>query len=123
MDLAGSWFLRLVRVLWTVVLQDSAFIPLPLFPNNPVWKADVLSSRAYQPFAARVTATSKAAEEPEDLQIKTLLPVLYDRMSMMQADFRQSHAALQQGSDLQWEVRVLSADPDLRDGPPGLRLW
>jgi hypothetical protein len=65
-------------------------------PDHPVWKADVFSSGAYQAFAARVTAASKAAEEPEDLQIKKVLPVLYDRMSMMQADFRQSHAALQQ---------------------------
>jgi centromere DNA-binding complex CBF3 subunit-like protein len=96
MDLAGPGFLRLVRVLRTVNCRISPLnILLPLFPDHLVWKADVFSNGAYQAFAARVTAASKAAEEPEDLQIKKVLPVLYDRMSMMQADFRQSHAALQ----------------------------
>jgi DNA anti-recombination protein RmuC len=71
----------------------------------------VFANKAYQAFAARVTAASEAAKEPDDLQIKKVLPILYDRMRMMQADLRQSHAALQQSvSDLQREIRVLSAN-------------
>jgi hypothetical protein len=109
MDLAGSGFLRLVRVLRTVIPPSFSSRTIP-------------SGRPTCSPAARVTAASEAAEEPEDLQIKVRTSQ-YDRMSVMQADFRQSYTALQQSvSDLQREVRVLSADPDLRerreDGPP-----
>jgi centromere DNA-binding complex CBF3 subunit-like protein len=54
-DLAGSGFLRLFRVLRTVFLQDSVILR-PLFPDHPIWKADVLATAAYRAFATQVTA-------------------------------------------------------------------
>jgi centromere DNA-binding complex CBF3 subunit-like protein len=84
-DLAGSGFLRLLRVLRTVVLQDSA----RLFPDHPIWKADVFASEAYQTLATKVAAASEVGEEPEDLQLKKVLPVLYDKITMMHQDLKQ----------------------------------
>ena len=94
MDLAGSGFLQLLRILRTVVLQDSIVLR-PLFPDHPVWKADVFTSDAYQAFAARVTAASEAAEEPEDL-----VPALLHKMDMMRAEMNQGFAAIQQSVDV-----------------------
>ncbi|KAN0087026.1 hypothetical protein V8E54_000714 [Elaphomyces granulatus] len=45
-DLAGSGFLRLLRVLRTVVLQDSVGLRR-LFADHPIWEADVFASKAY----------------------------------------------------------------------------
>jgi hypothetical protein len=89
LDLAGSAFLRLLRVLRTVILQDSVSLR-QLFPEHPVWRADVFASEAYQAFATKVAAASKDDEEPEDLQIKKALPILYDRMSALREDVKQS---------------------------------
>jgi hypothetical protein len=89
LDLAGSGFLRLLRVLRTVILQDSVSLR-QLFPEHPIWKADVFASEIYQAFAIRVAADSENDEESEDLQIKKALPILYDRMSMLREDVKQS---------------------------------
>ncbi|KAN0079626.1 hypothetical protein V8E54_004840 [Elaphomyces granulatus] len=92
---------------WSCKISPSS----PALPRPSRLEADVFANKAYQAFAARVTAASEAAKEPDDLQIKKVLPILYDRMRMMQADLRQLHAALQQSvSDLQREVRVLSTN-------------
>jgi Centromere DNA-binding protein complex CBF3 subunit, domain 2 len=80
MDLAGFGFLRLLRVLRTVVLQDSAILR-PLFPDAPAQPTRLLLPGSRLP---------PRPEEPEDLQIKKVLPVLYDRMRMIQDDFQQS---------------------------------
>ncbi|KAN0087111.1 hypothetical protein V8E54_000799 [Elaphomyces granulatus] len=89
-DLAGSGFLRLLRVLRTVVLQDSASLR-PLFPRHPMWKATVFSSEAYQAFSAKVAA---ASEEPKDLQIKKVLPILLDRVNMLREEVQQARQEL-----------------------------
>jgi hypothetical protein len=36
-----------------------------------------------------VAAASEAGEEPEDLQLKKVLPVLYDKITMMHQDLKQ----------------------------------
>ncbi|KAN0074345.1 hypothetical protein V8E54_008282 [Elaphomyces granulatus] len=69
-DLAGPGFLRLLRILKTV-------------------KADVFVNEAYQAFPTVVAAASEAGEEPEDLQLKKVLPVLYDKITMMHQDLKQ----------------------------------
>ena len=89
LDLAGSGFLRLLRVLRTVILQDSVVLR-ELFPEHPIWKADVFASEAYQAFAVKIAAASESGEDPEDLQIKKSLPILYDRMSTLREDVKQS---------------------------------
>ena len=89
LDLTGSGVLRLLRVLRTVVLQDSVGLRR-LFPDHPIWKADVFASEAYQTFATNVAAASEVGEEPEDLQLKKVLPALYDKITMMHQDLKQS---------------------------------
>jgi hypothetical protein len=37
-----------------------------------------------------VAAASEAGEEPEDLQLKKVLPVLYDKITLMHQDLKQS---------------------------------
>ncbi|KAN0070160.1 hypothetical protein V8E54_011741 [Elaphomyces granulatus] len=69
-DLAGPGFLRLLRILRT--------------------KAAVFVNEAYQAFPTEVAAASEAGEEPEDLQLKKVLPVLYDKITLMHQDLKQS---------------------------------
>jgi len=72
-----------------VILQDSVVLR-QLFPEHPIWKADVFASEAYQAFAVKIAAASESGEDPEDLQIKKSLPILYDRMSTLREDVKQS---------------------------------
>lgn len=123
-DLAGSGFLRLLRVLRTVILQDSVGLR-QLFPEHPIWKADVFASEAYQTFAAKVAAASESAEDPEDLQIKKALPILYDRMSMLREDVKQSIKTVSSKMDaLASEVNELKGTVlDFADGKKSFTVF
>jgi hypothetical protein len=107
LDLAGSGFLRLLRVLRTVILQDSVGLR-QLFPEHPIWKADVFASEVYQAFAAKTAAASESGEGPEDLQIKKALPILYDRMSMLREDVKQS--IKQEAKTMFSEIKTVSSE-------------
>ncbi|KAN0085565.1 Transcriptional activator of glycolytic enzymes domain containing protein, partial [Elaphomyces granulatus] len=113
MDLAGSGFLQLLRILRTVVLQDSTVLR-PLFPDHPVWKADVFTSDAYQAFAARVTAASEAAEEPEDLLVPSL--------DAIHRELREVKAAIHDFGSSERSFTIRAADhgdpPSPPPGPP-----
>jgi hypothetical protein len=85
LDLAGSGFLRLLRL-----LGATEFGRPPALPGHPIWKADVFSRAAYQAFAAQVAAAFEAGKEPEDLQIIKVLPILHDRMIMLREDVMQT---------------------------------
>jgi Centromere DNA-binding protein complex CBF3 subunit, domain 2/Transcriptional activator of glycolytic enzymes len=102
-DLAGSGFLRLLRVLRAVFLQDSVVLR-PLFPDHPVWKADVFITDAYRAFATQVTAACEAAEEPGDLQVKKALPVVHDQLNALRAEMRMMR------TEMQTEMREMRTD-------------
>jgi hypothetical protein len=56
LDLAGSGFLRLLRALRVVLLQDSVILR-QRFPLHPLWVDPLFDSEEYRRFAARVEAS------------------------------------------------------------------
>ena len=71
LDLAGSGFLRLLRV-----LGATEFGRPPALPRASDLESRRFLCSAYQAFAAQVAAASEAGKEPEDLQIMKVLPIL-----------------------------------------------
>jgi hypothetical protein len=86
-DLAGSGFLRLLRVSSSRIRSSSARSSRTTRYGRPI-----LATDAYRAFATRVTAACEAVEEPGDLQIKKALPVVNDRLNMMQAEVKMLRA-------------------------------
>ena len=82
-DLAGQGFLRLLQELRTVFLQDSAILR-PMFPSHPVWEHPLFETPAYRAFAAEVLVAHAKTEVPEDLQLRTAMPVVEERLSTLQ---------------------------------------
>jgi hypothetical protein len=73
LDLAGSGFLRLLRVLRVILLQDSVLLRQQ-FPLHPLWKDPLFSCEAYRRFAARVESSLVNAVTPEELTMQKYWP-------------------------------------------------
>ncbi len=73
LDLAGSGFLRLLRVLRIVLLQDSVLLR-KLFPQHPLWKDSLFSCEEYQQFAARVERSLANVIMPDELIMQKYWP-------------------------------------------------
>ena len=66
LDLAGSGFLRLLRVLRVVLLQDSVILRKQ-FPNYPLWKDSLFNCEEYQRFATRMESSLTSVVTPDEL--------------------------------------------------------
>jgi len=73
LDLAGSGFLRLLRTLRVILLQDSVILRRK-FPRHPLWREPIFNSVEYQAFAARVESSLEDAVTPAELTMQKYLP-------------------------------------------------
>ncbi|HTP57855.1 MAG TPA: hypothetical protein VMM82_02995, partial [Spirochaetia bacterium] len=72
-DLAGSGFLRLLRVLRVILLQDSVVLR-KRFPLHPLWKDSLFNCPEYLKFAARMEASLANVVTPAELTMQRILP-------------------------------------------------
>lgn len=75
-DLAGDGFLKLLRRLRVVLLQDLAALQ-PQFPTLPFFSYAPFCGSDWAAFAKSVQASVDDAEEPASLLVKRVLPELY----------------------------------------------
>src|SRR5436305_1690713 len=68
-DLAAQGFLRLLKQLRIVLLQDSVIMRRE-FPAHPLWADPVFERDDYRAFAEDVELSLLDVEEPEELQIR-----------------------------------------------------
>ena len=73
LDLAGSGFLRLLRALRVILLQDSVVLR-ELLPLHPLWKDPLFGCEEYQRFAARVKSSLKNVVMPDELIMQQFWP-------------------------------------------------
>jgi hypothetical protein len=73
LDLAGSGFLRLLRVLRVVLLQDSVVLRKQ-FPLHPLWKDSLFNCPEYLKFAARMEDSLANVVTPAELTMQQILP-------------------------------------------------
>jgi hypothetical protein len=73
LDLAGSGFLRLLRTLRVILLQDSVIVRQQ-FPHHPLWKDPLFSCEEYLRFAARVESSLVNVVTPGELTMQKFWP-------------------------------------------------
>jgi hypothetical protein len=73
LDLAGSGFLRLLRTLRVVLLQDSVILR-QRFPLHPLWTDPLFNSEEYGRFTARVEASLVDVVTPDELRMQKYWP-------------------------------------------------
>ena len=73
LDLAGSGFLRLLRTLRVVLLQDSVLLR-QRFPSHPLWTDPLFNGEEYRRFAARVEASLVDVVTPDELTMQKYWP-------------------------------------------------
>jgi hypothetical protein len=103
-DIAGKQFLDLLVWLRTVLLQDAAILQ-HLFPLFPLWQHSIFCSPDWRRFADQVLVSHNTAEEPFDLRVRKVLPVLEEVV-------RSTREAVLARVD----IRAAATDLALRDG-------
>ena len=73
LDLAGSGFLRLLRALRVILLQNSVIL-YKQFPLHPLWKDSLFGCEEYQRFAARVESSLANVVTPDKLIMRKYWP-------------------------------------------------
>ena len=73
LDLAGSGFLRLLRALRVILLQDSVILRKQ-FPLHPLWKDSLFGCEEYQRFTARVESSLANVVMPGELIMQKYWP-------------------------------------------------
>src|SRR5271156_6636686 len=81
-DLAAQGFLRLLKQLRIILLQDSVIMRQE-FPTHPIWTDPVFRRDDYQAFAKDVELSLLDVEEPEEVQIRKTLPAIAERLSVL----------------------------------------
>ena len=73
LDLAGSGFLRLLRALRVILLQDSVVLRRQ-FPLHPLWTDPLFNCEEYRRFAARVESSLVNVVTPDELTMQKYWP-------------------------------------------------
>jgi hypothetical protein len=98
-DLAAQGFLRLLRELRVILLQDSVILKRE-FPAHPIWMDPVFTRADYLTFAQQVELSLLDMEEPEEIQIRKTLPAIAERLSVIQQsltrDYNELRSAMEQ---------------------------
>ena len=86
-NLAEAGFLRLLKYLRRVILQDSVILR-DIFPDHPIWKHFVFHTDQYAAFREQILVVLKDKKDPANVQIKTALPLIANRMNMNIEDIK-----------------------------------
>ena len=81
-DLAAQGFLRLLRQLRVILLQDSVIMRRE-FPAHPLWADPLFGRDDYRAFEKDVELSLLDVEEPEELRIRKTLPAIAERLSIL----------------------------------------
>jgi hypothetical protein len=79
--------LRLLKYLRRVILQDSVILR-DIFPDHPIWKYFVFHTDQYAAFREQILVVLKDKKDPANVQIKTALPLIANRMNMNIEDIK-----------------------------------
>lgn len=84
-DIAGQGFLRLLKQLRTILLQDSVLM-MAEFPSHPMWTDPIFHRNDYKAFAEQLRQSiSHDIREPEDVQIRRTVPAIADQLSQLRS--------------------------------------
>ena len=88
-DLAGQGFLRLLDHLRTIILQDSVIMQEQFFDHS-IWNDLLFARDDYKIFAQELKTCSLDKEEPQEILLRRTLPVIADRLNVVQQNLKQT---------------------------------
>ncbi|EDN08097.1 predicted protein [Histoplasma mississippiense (nom. inval.)] len=88
-DLAAQRFLRLLKQLHTVILQNSVFLQRQ-FPDHPLWSDALFVREDYQKYTLQIVQTLETAVEPQKIQIQRVVSVIADQLKNVRQEMIQS---------------------------------
>ncbi|EDN05524.1 predicted protein [Histoplasma mississippiense (nom. inval.)] len=88
-DLAAQGFLRLLKQLRTVILQDSVLLQRQ-FPDHPLWSDALFVREDYQKYTLQIVQALETAVEPQEIQIQRVVPVIADQLKNVRQEMIQS---------------------------------
>ncbi|EDN11037.1 predicted protein [Histoplasma mississippiense (nom. inval.)] len=88
-DLAAQGFLRLLKQLRTVILQDSVLLQRQ-FPDHPLWSDALFVREDYQKYTLQIVQALETAVEPQEIQIQRVVPVITDQLKNVRQEMIQS---------------------------------
>jgi hypothetical protein len=108
-DMAAQGFLRLLNQFRTIILQDSVLLQKE-FPEHPMWDHTIFQREDYQDFARLVSQSLLHTETPREIQLQQTIPMIADRLSIIQKDLHQTID--QQGCQAQSQLQKISSQLD-----------
>jgi hypothetical protein len=82
-DIAGQGFLRLLKLLRPILLQDSV-LQMAKFPSHPIWADPIFHRDDFKAFRQQLEQSiSKDTEQPEEVQIRRVVPAVADQLSQL----------------------------------------
>ncbi|EDN08838.1 predicted protein [Histoplasma mississippiense (nom. inval.)] len=88
-DLAAQRFLRLLKQLHTVILQDSVLLQRQ-FPDHPLWSDALFVREDYQKYTLQIVQALETAVEPQKIQIQRVVSVIADQLKNVRQEMIQS---------------------------------
>ncbi|KAJ5142583.1 short-chain dehydrogenase [Penicillium bovifimosum] len=88
-DMAAQGFLQLLSQLRIVLLQDSVLLQAE-FPGHSMGEDPVFAREDYKIFAGQVRQSLVSTETPQEIQLRQTLPIIADRLSILQKDIHQA---------------------------------
>jgi hypothetical protein len=82
-DLCGIEFLRLLKKLRVVFLQDAAVL-IKDYPDLEIWSHQVFKGPDWPAFAQRVHDAESVVEEREDIRLREAVPVVAEKITTLQ---------------------------------------
>jgi Centromere DNA-binding protein complex CBF3 subunit, domain 2/Transcriptional activator of glycolytic enzymes len=83
-DMTGKFFCEMLKSLRIVLLQDAAILS-PLFPDFGLWNHPVFQHPGWTVFAEEVLRHEGAQDDPLDVRIQNVLPLVSERMAAIQS--------------------------------------
>ncbi|KAH8430197.1 uncharacterized protein LDX57_013066 [Aspergillus melleus] len=82
-DIAGQGFLRLLKLLRPILLQDSV-LQMAKFPSHPIWTDPIFHRDDFKAFRRQLEQSlSQDTGEPEEVQIRRAVPAIADQLSQL----------------------------------------
>ncbi|KAJ5110851.1 short-chain dehydrogenase [Penicillium argentinense] len=88
-DMAAQGFLQLLNQLRIILLQDSVLLQAQ-FPRHSMWDDPIFAREDYTAFAEQIRQSLLCTETPQEIQLRQTLPIIADRLSVLQKDIHQA---------------------------------
>ena len=92
-DLAGQGFLKLLKRLRIVVLQDSVLLRRR-YPSHPIWQDPLFAAPEYREFAERVEVALADGEEPHLSLVERAYPLIASELQILSQTLASAEASI-----------------------------